>query len=291
MKSVDVQDELAEGFEPTALPPVAPDGGLELPPLRAAPRHPPRLCEQGPCVNYHQFKIELDSAKPIPMRDAAGKFTPQAEGRSHEETHHYCYPSPGIELKLGSLPIIHCNRWEPTSASDLRNNDVRIKGWLESPAGRTYVAELAAFRQEQDRIALEEAVATDEAAKDLASMPASSCDLKLEIRNPAGVKMVGTVAFTWDTKLAEVAIAALMDAEYVEKTHVHIDGEVLASCECQACIPGRDVKSNYTIYRFTPNVKLIKLIKKLDPNATISQVGLISGDVVIFDYQPPKENT
>lgn len=286
MKSTDVQDELAEGFEPTALPPIGPDGGLELEPQRAAPLHPPRLCEQGPCRNYHRFQIELDAAKPMAVRDASGKVTPAAEGRAHAETHHYCYPSPGIELKLGGLPIFSCNRWDPITPHEARDNEARIKGWFESQKGREYTAELEAFRLEQSRIAAEEAAGADEATADLAEMPTGMCELKLEIRNPVGVNLVATLSFAWDETLTAVLEAALCEAVYTEKTVAHLEVPV-SGCACQQCIPGRDLHASYKIYRFTPNMRLNR---PLDPTHTISQVGLISGDVVIFDYQPPKEN-
>src|SRR5262245_21225174 len=135
MRSNDVQDELAEGFEPTALPPVSPDGGLELPPMREAPRQPPRLCEAGPCRNYHTFKIQLDAQKPMAVGGQDGELE-APEATDHAETHHYCYPAVGIESKLGSLPVIQCNRWSPVSALERRETEHVLDSWLTSADGQ-----------------------------------------------------------------------------------------------------------------------------------------------------------
>ena len=61
MRRNDVQDELQEGFEIGPLPAVGPDGAPDIPPLRDIPPPRPRLCEAGPCRNYHQFVIQLDA--------------------------------------------------------------------------------------------------------------------------------------------------------------------------------------------------------------------------------------
>jgi hypothetical protein len=266
VKSTDVQDELAEGFEATALPPVAPDGGLELAPLQKAPRHPPRLCEQGPCRNYHTFKIELDSAKPIAVRDASGTLTPQADGRNHEETHHYCYPSPGIELKLGSLPIIHCNRWEPLSVHEVRNSQQRIDGWFEGQTGRSYLNELAAYRLEQERIAKEEAGAVETAAADLAAMPPGECELRFEIRNAQGVYAVDSaapLAFRWDRPLGNIR-------------------DYIMFRECREDEFRVTDYSDFRIFLIRPRVGA-PWAKELAANQTVSQVGLSPGDLICFD--------
>src|SRR5215470_2227374 len=117
-RHTDLQDELADEFEPSPLPPIGPDGGPDLQPMQPSPEMHPRLCEAGPCVHYHTFQVQMDVQSPIAARVAdggvlAGAAPPQP---FHVETHHYCYPDSGIEFKIGSLPVVTCNRWSPMLA-------------------------------------------------------------------------------------------------------------------------------------------------------------------------------
>jgi hypothetical protein len=107
MRHNDAQESLADSVELATLPPIGADGHPQLAPNAPTPPEPPRLCEFGPCRNYHTFRIQLDAAQPL---------DPEAHGRvTHAERHHYCYPTPGVETNLGSLPVLECNRWVPTS--------------------------------------------------------------------------------------------------------------------------------------------------------------------------------
>ena len=55
----------------------------------------------------------------------------------HVETHHYCYPDTGIEMNLGSLPVVECNRWEPVGygrklfwdSQDGRHHRAQLDAW------------------------------------------------------------------------------------------------------------------------------------------------------------------
>lgn len=262
MQSNDVQDELAAGFEPTALPPVAPDGGLELPPMKPPPRHPPRLCEQGPCRNYHVFKIQLDAQKPMATRDEQGRLL-EHEAADHVETHHYCYPTVGIESKLGSLPVVSCNRWDPLTFTEVNDQERRVEGWLNSERGREYVAELDAYQAEQARIESSAAAAAAEAAEDLAAMPPGECELRMEVRTSRGVFPVHGAppyTFPWNATLGTVRELALT---------VHCGSY--------------SEQQNYSIHRVQPRVGQPWVSEPLDPSQTISQVGLSSGDLVLFD--------
>lgn len=150
MRSNDIQDDLADGFEVAGVPPVGPDGALKMPPMRPSVPPPPRLCEQGPCVHYHQFTIQLDAEQ---ARAAAVAGPGPSHGALigaggqgfHTETHHYCYPTPGVESRLGSLPIIKCNRWTPKGDDELADDAARGDGFLLSSEGKRYLAEQAAW--------------------------------------------------------------------------------------------------------------------------------------------------
>lgn len=118
MRSNDVRDELADGFEPHPGPP-------PQEPVRVGTPPRPRLCEAGPCENYHRFEIQTEAEDPRARKVAirlpiAPGVHPTADGALyqapaafHTQTHHYCYPTPGVEMNLGSLPVVQCNRWRP----------------------------------------------------------------------------------------------------------------------------------------------------------------------------------
>lgn len=135
MRTNDVQDELAEGFEVGPLPPMGPDGAPALEPAKPLAQDPPRLCEAGPCRNYHTFQIQLDAQNPMAEKRPDGKIV--QHGRVfHTEQHHYCYPNVGIESNLGSLPVLSCNRWVPLTgllqrvSSVRRAYDARMAAWV-----------------------------------------------------------------------------------------------------------------------------------------------------------------
>jgi hypothetical protein len=150
MRSNDIQDDLADGFEPARVPPVGPDGAVRLPPMRPAVPPPPRLCEQGPCVHYHRFTIQLDAEQ---ARAAAVAGPGESHGALvgtggqdfHVETHHYCYPTPGVESRLGSLPIVQCNRWTPKTYQESLAASLRGDEFLDSFEGKRYLTEQAAW--------------------------------------------------------------------------------------------------------------------------------------------------
>lgn len=125
MPRTDVRDELQDGMEPAHMA-VGPDGGAEIRPLKSELPPRPRLCEAGPCRNYHRFAVQMDAAaplvKPVPAHVPTG--TPRTElgprGAMyrplpvfHTQVHHYCYPSLGVETVLGDMPVTECNRWDP----------------------------------------------------------------------------------------------------------------------------------------------------------------------------------
>jgi hypothetical protein len=163
MRRIDVQDELKEGFEVSPLPAVGPDGAPSLPPLRTIAPPRPRLCEAGPCRNYHRFEIQIEAADPrartvpvaLPEGTPGAQAVPggtvyQAPAAFHVETHHYCYPTPGVEMPLGALPVIQCNRWDPyLPTGDLVHENQRA--YAGSAAGLRYEAEVRAWVEARDR--------------------------------------------------------------------------------------------------------------------------------------------
>lgn len=168
MRSNDVQGELAEGFEPGPLPPMDQDGGMTAPEPAPEPvPMPPRLCEQGPCAHYHAFTIVMDAAKPRGDRvsDAGHVEGAAPEVSEKVETHHYCYPTTGIETVLGSLPILQCNRWAP-SPPEQDPLELKRQRYLATPAGQKYQAELERWAKHQDELKASEDAQIEEAQRE-----------------------------------------------------------------------------------------------------------------------------
>lgn len=127
MKTQDPHSELQDGFELAPPPPIGPDGAPLIPPQHADAPPRPSLCHAGPCVHYHRLVTQVDAENPRAVRlpIALPVGTPGAEQTQqgsvyrapvafHVEVHHYCYPDVGIEMPLGSLPVVECNRWHPS---------------------------------------------------------------------------------------------------------------------------------------------------------------------------------
>ncbi len=155
MRTVTPQDDLPDGIEPAATPPVAADGGLEFTsiPRLLPPR--PRLCEAGPCKNYHRFSIQMDAATPhtrkLPIVLPEG--TPGAQpvpggtvytspAGFHVQVSHYCYPTSGVEMILGDLPVTECNRWAPIGDHDEDGAAVARDRFRRTSAGRAFVSQV-----------------------------------------------------------------------------------------------------------------------------------------------------
>lgn len=160
MQHNNVQDDLQDGFEPGQLPPVGPDGALELTPPRKMTSPPPRLCEAGPCVNYHRFEIQLDVTRPIAARvEPGGKLSGEAPPMPfHVRTFHYCYPTPGVETDLGELPVLSCNKWMPVDPQMRELDDGMRAEFLATDAGQQYQTALDAWianQQDAENVAVE----------------------------------------------------------------------------------------------------------------------------------------
>lgn len=177
MKTQDPHQELQDGFELAPPPPIGPDGAPGVPPQRTSPPARPSLCQAGPCRRYHRLVVQVDAEQPgavrlpivLPEGTPGAQQTPQgtvyrAPAAFHVQTHHYCYPDTGIEMPLGALPVVECNRWDPQGAPSGRGDWADPEEWSRatlksSISGRKYLADLALWESARAAEALEAAEA------------------------------------------------------------------------------------------------------------------------------------
>jgi hypothetical protein len=131
MKTQDPSQDLQDGVD------LARDIRPE-PQRNLAPPHP-RLCEAGPCRNYHRLENQIDDGSTL----SAPSF--------HIQVTHYCYPSPGIEMPLGALPVVRCNRWDPIVGETRAG--IRRLLFDNSVRGAEYAAEVKAWEDAQRDVA------------------------------------------------------------------------------------------------------------------------------------------
>jgi hypothetical protein len=180
---------------------MSPQGSPLLEPVRELPPDPPRLCEAGPCRHYHRFQIQLDAQNPMDERKPDG--TVVRHGRVfHVQTHHYCYPDVGIELELGALPLLECNRWVPLTSLFRRRRGIR----------RRFDSDVAVWKLEQERARdqVAESVETD-AAVDLASEPQTTVQITVVVAAPFGFAGTAVIDAQLDCPIRDVGQAALDD--------------------------------------------------------------------------------
>lgn len=127
-----VTDPAAQ-FTPAPLPPIQPDGGLELPPATLAPLRvlPISRCDLGPCRHLHEITNQIDAQEPL---DGSPGHIHTATGRS-------CYAQQGVDGALDA-PVFDCNLWRPRTAPELEQI-VKIRSDYE----RTHKRELAEFEE------------------------------------------------------------------------------------------------------------------------------------------------
>lgn len=155
MQKITPAEELQEGYETGPCPP-------PLIPLRSPPPPRPRLCSAGPCRNYHRLEIQLDAEDPrtqkVGIAAPSGNSLVEATADGalyrppsvfHTETHHYCYPSSGVEITLGALPVVSCSRWHPLPMAGqpvpLADRREAIHLFSNSPVGLQYRADVIAW--------------------------------------------------------------------------------------------------------------------------------------------------
>ncbi len=139
MQRTTLTSRFLAGFTPGHLPPRGPDGMIPAgpPPLLGAGLghlpviDPPTLCEAGPCRNYHRVVSVMDAQDPV-----------GGTGPARRQITRACYPTPGIDLELGEIPVLQCSRWEPESAG---SRDEARRVYLKTKNGQQYLAEVATF--------------------------------------------------------------------------------------------------------------------------------------------------
>lgn len=105
------------------------NGAAMLQPVRDLGPEPPSLCRVGPCRHYHRLVTQMPAMDPMDVATHGRTF--------HVAIDHVCYPQTGIEIELGSTPILDCNRWVPVGF-------LRRRGKLR----REFQADLDAFKGE-----------------------------------------------------------------------------------------------------------------------------------------------
>jgi hypothetical protein len=163
MRTQDPRDDFQDGIDPAVTPPQAADGGLELAPIRQALPPRPRLCDAGPCKNYHRVAVQMDAANPytrrlpivLPEGTPGARVTPDgttytSPGTYHVQVSHYCYPTSGVEMILGDLPVTECT---PVSMAPA--------DFLKTAPGQLYQAEVRSWNAAR----AQEAAEADEAER------------------------------------------------------------------------------------------------------------------------------
>jgi len=183
VKTLSPRDGLQEGFDLAAPTHIGPDGGpVMAPPVTRSPPRP-SLCSAGPCVNYHRLEIQVEAEDPkaqlVPIRLPAG--TPRTEAvplgtlvhhpaTFHTAVHHYCYPSPGIEIELGDVPVVTCNLHRGGSLEDLEKYLLAVAEW-EAARAREAEQAAAAERVIAEGLAAQEAARAREAEEAARTQP------------------------------------------------------------------------------------------------------------------------
>lgn len=154
MRHNDIRDSLADGFELASVPEET--CVRQLVPAR------PRLCEAGPCANYHRFEVQVEAERPrgrklpilLPERTPGATRVKdgtlyQPPTPFHTQTEHYCYPNAGVETNLGALPVTACNRWLPTEAGGPSGRvAIAPEKYLASEAGAQFLASVRAWEEQ-----------------------------------------------------------------------------------------------------------------------------------------------
>lgn len=124
-----------EEWEPSPLPPIAPDGGF-APDMVGNPEPIPEwtpensICLRGPCTHYWHLVTMSEAGNPKGTWEALGVSEP----RQHNHT---CLVHPGLETDLTENNVYGCSKWAPMSIGDReRCKAVREAYFAEHPEHR-----------------------------------------------------------------------------------------------------------------------------------------------------------
>jgi hypothetical protein len=120
--------------------------------------------------------VRLPIALPDGVLGAQGA-TYRAPPAFHVQTHHYCYPDVGIEMPLGALPVVECNRWDPESPSSDRGIPVARADFQRSAAGVAYREAVAVWEGQRAFEAAEAEKAERLIAESMATAPDTACQV------------------------------------------------------------------------------------------------------------------
>lgn len=177
-KRIAPADDMADGIDLTRPVPMTQDGSPVLPPARSPLPPRPSLCTAGPCAHYHRLEIQVDAESPrgrrLPVVVAAGTpgiqtagggqtYTPPAAW--HTQVSHYCYPDTGVEMTLGSTPVVACNRWRPEDWLEWRPGDVRQAAMSIGHASHTSCESYLRDVEDWERLRKQELEDDDEAER------------------------------------------------------------------------------------------------------------------------------
>jgi DNA-directed RNA polymerase subunit RPC12/RpoP len=134
--------------------------------------------------------VQVDAATPgavqlriaLPQGAQGAQETPQgtvyrAPAAFHVQTHHYCYPDTGIEIPLGALPVVECNRWEPQLPTTNRIADQTQLRFWDSAAGQRFRADVADWEVARATEQSEAAEAERLIAQSMAETPTIACQV------------------------------------------------------------------------------------------------------------------
>ena len=147
--------------------------------MRPSVPPPPSLCAQGPCAHYHKFTTQLDAegaraAGVVPGGSQHGRLIGAGSEVFHTESHHYCYPSPGVSNTLGALPVMDCSLWSPIDGATDAAIHERRRMFLVSGDGSLYRATLARWHHDRKVDDAAQAAAEAAAARVIADMDAAA---------------------------------------------------------------------------------------------------------------------
>lgn len=222
MRSLDVRDDLADGIGDGTGAMAGADGMLAFEPARLYEEPPPSLCSFGPCRHYHRMGVQLDAQSARPER-VGGKLIEHPKA-FHTQTSHYCYPEMGIEMTLGAMPVLECNRWTPVMG--LLRRITGGRGRLERAHERAFEAWLAAKRAREAEL--------DDAAGNLGGPVQLIVTFERDGSEPrtVGIPVYG------DTRLEDVVRAAVRLTEIQLEQHTYVVS--LATSSLEATIDNLD---------------------------------------------------